>query len=230
MPKGTILKILGKALWSKANTNTIFLILIVLLLFGIVFRDSLTSIKVGNTSVHFNGQEWKYLYEIETGFRQLTRDAEREIDRTDIDILNMYTRAYTSYYGAKGNTSTYRHIVHEVLKDNIKEFTMASVYRNHFPDLKDTAAVAKYTKRISMAALSLSVSEIEDDWSQVFPDLERFGYNEYLKKYVNSRAIEAKCESLIRIETLKLSIIHTIQLAHPEKSEVTIKRDWTERW
>ncbi len=231
MGKDNTLRILGKALWARSNTNTIFLIVICVLLLGLIFRNSLSSVKIGNyAAISFDGQEWKYLCEIEMGFRQLTRDATREIDRTDVKLVNLYSRAFVSYYGAKGNVSHYRKILRGVLNDNIKNFTLSSVYRNHFPLLTDTVAVRKYCQRISTSALSLSVSEIEDDWPQDFPDLDRAGYQKYLEKFINEEAVRAKSESLIRIETMKLSIVHTIQLSHPQKSESVIKRDWSERW
>jgi len=223
---GLRMKLLGKILADNSNVNSILLSIIILFMvfaFSIGGRVS----HIGRDGIEFSSDISKD-YELEATYWDVFHDAESEIARSNVDIINLYCRAFSDFFGDSDRiNASYRMLITGILEKETKSFTLNSVFRNHFPPIKDTIATKKHCEYVSMSGLYLTVSEIDEDWKVLFPRLSRGKFAKYLEdSKVNSACIDKKMRSLMRIELMKLTIIGAVRGTYPDMSEQEIKRFW----
>ena len=171
----------------------------------------------------------KEAVDIAIGYNQLSDVVDNELGKSDAFIIDYSYRCFLDYFGKDHirEAMIYRMLVTEGMNEVVTPFSKGSVFRNHFPPLDDTVQVRHHVERITKVAITLNANYISSRWDALCPDLDRQGYYEYMKTHLFPKILEARSESFIRIERIKMEIIDNLIAQYPTQTPEDIKATWS---
>ena len=220
---GSIIEAVYKNKFNLIITALILLVLVILVLPRV---DSVGGVKFTRRQ---SGIE-KMQADVSDGYWQVYRDAKREAKRTNVFVEAMAYNQFKTFAGDSAGScaEVYRLLVHSVLAEIIEDFTVSTVFRNHFPTLSDTQRVEEHTTRIAHVGIQLSRSHIQELWRSLLPTVNGVLYERHLvASGFDNEVARIKKESLVRTEVRKMETINNLISVYPELTEQGIKTLWS---